>query len=236
MKGLLALAGIAALAAVASPLAAQLMQPQPTPPQLPAGVTPVSDYGRGGRAQNTDIERSRVPTPPAPPPDNGPVPLRASGTSPADVSSVDGIVAALYASVSHGEEAQPNFDRMRSLFLQVGMLIPPRDPRSDLFTVLDVDGFEQRVRRSIAASNQTGAPTSFYEREAARKTDCFGNVCQVFSTYESRRAPSDEKPFVRGINSIQLVNDGKRWWIASVAWDTEREDNPIPPIQKEQHP
>ena len=52
---------------------------------------------------------------------------------------------------------------------------------------------------------------------------------------ESRRAPSDEKPLVRGINSIQLVNDGKRWWIASVAWDTEREDNPIPPMQKEQH-
>ena len=33
---------------------------------------------------------------------------------------------------------------------------------------------------------------------------------------------------MRGINSIQLVNDGKRWWIASVVWDTEQPDNPIP--------
>ena len=33
---------------------------------------------------------------------------------------------------------------------------------------------------------------------------------------------------MRGINSIQLVRDGKRWWIASVVWDTERPDNPIP--------
>ena len=236
MNRLATLAGIAALAVGASPLAAQLMQPPPTPPQVPPGVTPFINDSHGDRAQNTDIEQSRVPTPPAPPPDHGPVELPISGASPADVSSVNAIIAALYASVSHGEDAQPNFGRMRTIFLPVGMLVPPRDPRSELFTVLDVDGFEERVRKAIAAARQKGAPTAFYEREAARKTDCFGNLCQAFSTYESRRAPSDEKPFVRGINSIQLVNDGRRWWIASVAWDIEREDNPISRTQKEQYP
>src|SRR5262252_8554635 len=138
----------------------------------------------------------------------------------ADGASVDAIIAALYASVSHDEAGQPNWERMRNLFLQVGMLIPPKNPRSDLFTVLDVDGFEQRVKESVGAAKQKGDPTSFFEKEVSRRTDCFGNVCQIFSTYESRRAPADEKPFVRGINSIQLVNDGHRWWIASVAWDT----------------
>ena len=150
-------------------------------------------------------------------------------TSSPDGASADAIVAALYASVSHDSATEPNWARMRELFLPVGMLIPPKSPRSDMFTVLDVDGFEELVRKSIAAAKQKGEPTSFFEREAARKTDCFGNVCQVFSTYESRRAPSDEKPFVRGINSIQLVNDGRRWWIASVVWDTEKPDRPIPP-------
>ena len=148
---------------------------------------------------------------------------------PADALSVDAIIAALYASVSHGEGAEPNFERMRAIFLPVGMLVPPKNPRDDMFTVLDVDAFEERVKKGAAAAKQKGDPTSFFEREAARKSDCFGNVCQVFSTYESRRAPADEKPFVRGINSIQLVNDGRRWWIASVVWDTERPDNPIPP-------
>jgi len=148
--------------------------------------------------------------------------------SDADGASVDAIVAALYASVSHDSAGEPNWPRMRDIFLPVGMLVPPKNPKSDLFTVLDVDGFEQRVKEGMAAAKQKGDPTSFFEREIARKTDCFGNICQVFSTYESRRAPSDEKPFVRGINSIQLVNDGRRWWIASVVWDTERADNPIP--------
>jgi hypothetical protein len=154
---------------------------------------------------------------------------RPSVSADADGASADTIVAALYASVSHDEASQPNWERMRNLFLQVGMLIPPKNPRSDMFTVLDVDGFEQRVKEAVAGAKQKGDPTSFFEKEVSRRTDCFGNVCQIFSTYESRRAPADEKPFVRGINSIQLVNDGHRWWIASVAWDTERADNPIPP-------
>ena len=68
----------------------------------------------------------------------------------------------------------------------------------------------------MAAAKERGDSTAFFESELARKTDCYGNVCQIFSTYEGRHAPGDEKPFVRGINAIQLVKDGKRWWIASV--------------------
>lgn len=156
-------------------------------------------------------------------------PTSSDRVSEVDGASIDSIIAALYASVSHDEASSPNWERMRGIFLQVGMLIPPKNPRSELFTVLDVDGFEQRVKESIASTKAKGDPTSFFEKEIARRADCFGNVCQVFSTYESRRAPADEKPFVRGINSIQLVNDGHRWWVASVAWDQERPDNPIPP-------
>jgi hypothetical protein len=170
--------------------------------------------------------------PPTPVPPQGGRLAAPQASSPArgtddDGASVDAIVAALYASVSHDATSEPNWERMRSIFLRVGMLIPPKNPKSDLFTVLDVDGFERRVREGIAAAKARGDPTSFFETEDARRADCFGRVCQVFSIYASRRDPSDEKPFVRGINSIQLVNDGRRWWIASVAWDTERPDNPI---------
>jgi hypothetical protein len=35
-------------------------------------------------------------------------------------------------------------------------------------------------------------------------------------------------PFARGINSIQLMNDGKRWWIINIYWMQESEENPIP--------
>jgi hypothetical protein len=146
----------------------------------------------------------------------------------ADAASIDSILAALYASVSHGPDAEPDWDRLRAITLPVGMFIPPKKPTEEIFTVLDVDAFQERVRKGAAAMKAKGESTAFNEHEVSRHTDCFGNVCQIFSTYEGRRAASDEKPFVRGINSIQLVKDGKRWWIASVVWDTERADNPIP--------
>ncbi|HWZ86110.1 MAG TPA: hypothetical protein VN032_07915 [Thermoanaerobaculia bacterium] len=224
MKTGFAAAGALVFAASVSPLAAQFM-PQPSPVPIPPGVTPIARQKL--HDPNAEQEASQIPTPGGLP-DRRPARPAAARPSDADGSSVDAILAALYASVSHEAAGTPNWERMRGIFLQVGMLIPPKTPRSDMFTVLDVDMFEQRVRESTAAAKAKGEPTSFFEREIARRTDCYGNVCQVFSTYESRRATTDEKPFVRGINSIQLVNDGVRWWIASVAWDTERADNPIP--------
>ena len=149
---------------------------------------------------------------------------------PADAMSVDSIMAALYASVSHGPAAAPDFERLRGIYLYVGMFIPPKRPGTENFTVMDVDAFAERVAKAAEDRKTSGTPaTGFFEREIARRTDCFGNVCQVFSTYESRHTPDDAKPFERGINSIQLLRDGSRWWIASVAWDAERPDNPLPP-------
>ena len=148
---------------------------------------------------------------------------------PADAVSVDSIVAALYASVSHPPGGSPDFERMRGIFLYVGMLVPPVKPGQEIMGT-DIDGFSSRFQRGAAARKEKEeGPTGFFEREIARRQDCFGNVCQIFSTYESRHTASDDKPFERGINSIQLVRDGKRWWIASVAWDTEKPDLPIPP-------
>jgi hypothetical protein len=33
---------------------------------------------------------------------------------------------------------------------------------------------------------------------------------------------------MRGINSIQLFNDGKRWWILSIYWQHESKQHPLP--------
>lgn len=229
MKKIVVLAAVGVLCAGASPLFSQTGSSQNPPtsgvnPRL--GVTPV--VGVKLHDPNAEKEAQVRPTPGGPEDRRPRAPRAAAAAEDADGASVDSILAALYGSVSHDSAGEPNWERMRSIFLQVGMLIPPKNPKSDMFTVLDVDGFEQRVKEGMAAAKAKGDPTAFFEKEVARRTDCFGHVCQVFSTYESRRAPSDEKPFIRGINSIQLVNDGHRWWVASVAWDTERADNAIP--------
>jgi hypothetical protein len=153
-----------------------------------------------------------------------------------DGSSVESIVIALYQSVSHGPEYEPEWQRLRALFLPEAIIVPPKRPDAETFTVLDVNGFEDRIRKYIAGRKERGEQLGFTEREIARSENRFGNVCQVFSTFETVRAPKDSTPFARGVHSIQLVSDGHRWWIAALVWDNEREDNPIAGNQKEQKP
>jgi hypothetical protein len=154
---------------------------------------------------------------------------RREAPPPADAVSVESEVAAFYASMSHAPDAAPDFERMRQIFLYVGMLIPPKKSGGDDFAIGDVDQFAERYQKAAAARKEKGEVRGLVLREIARRTDCFGNVCQVFSTYESRYTASDAKPFERGVHSIQLVRDGRRWWIASLTWDVERADNAIPP-------
>lgn len=73
------------------------------------------------------------------------------------------------------------------------------------------------------------AKEGFYEREVARRTEVFNNIAHVFSTYEAVHSKTDKKPFLRGINSIQLLNDGKRWWVLNIFWQAETPENPLPP-------
>jgi hypothetical protein len=86
--------------------------------------------------------------------------------------------------------------------------------------MLDVEKYIARVEPLL----QQG----FYEQEIARRTEQFGRIAHVWSTYESRYELSDPETFMRGINSFQLFNDGKRWWILSVYWQHESKEHAIP--------
>ena len=92
--------------------------------------------------------------------------------------------------------------------------------------------FEEKLGTAACVANVFNASelveNGFFEKEINRVTNTFGNITQVFSTYESFRSESDEKPFMRGINSIQLLNDGDRWWIINIYWTQESKENPIP--------
>jgi hypothetical protein len=151
-------------------------------------------------------------------------PLAAAGEAvPADVASVDAIVAALYDVISGPAGKARDWNRLHSLFApQARMLaVGNRPDGSSPAAVMTVDDYIGRVTKPFADNG-------FYEREAARSTDAFGPIAHVFSTYESRHAPGDAKPFQRGINSIQLTFDGRRWWIANLVWRAETEQQPLP--------
>lgn len=146
----------------------------------------------------------------------------APAAKPADVASMDSVVAALYDVIS-GPAGKRDWDRMRSLFVPYGRLIPVGKRANG-----EMGNRAMSVDDYIAGSSKFLEDNGFYEREIARRAERFGNIAHIFSTYESRNKADDPKPFARGINSIQLMNDGKRWWIVTVFWQGEAADNPLP--------
>ena len=145
-----------------------------------------------------------------------------SPVDPADVESVNAIVAAVYDVISGPAGQERNWDWMRSLFIPGGRLIP---------TFRDSTGaWRHRVRSVdewITGADPVLVGNGFFERELHRVAERYGNIVHLFSSYDSKRSPEAE-PFARGINSFQLLYDGLRWWVVTIFWQAESPDYPIP--------
>ena len=170
--------------------------------------------------------RAQGTTPAQPAPSAAPSPTGARAARPADVASVDAIIAALYAVISGPPGQARDWDRMRSLFhpaARMEPIVPRREGGGFEVRVLTPDDYVQRSGEMLTRHG-------FTEREIAREQERFGNLVHVWSTYEGRftgeGAPTKDP--VRGINSIQLAWDGTRWWILNLAWDSERAGSALP--------
>jgi hypothetical protein len=143
---------------------------------------------------------------------------------PADVASPDAIMAATYDVISGPAAQQRDWDRFRSLFVPGARLIPvvPRKTGGGLDTrIITPDEYAQHADAYFQKNG-------FAEREISRKSERYGNIMQIFSTYESRHDAKDAQPFARGINSFQLFYDGTRWWVVTIYWLEETPENPLP--------
>ena len=144
-----------------------------------------------------------------------------------DVESIDSIITAAYEVISGKAGEKRDWDRLRSLFAPGARMIPTsreagvRLPDDQTPEPLSVESYISRVEGYFQTNG-------FYEVEISRRTEQFGRIAHAFSSYESKHSPQDSEPFMRGINSIQLYHDGRRWWIVTIFWQHEQVDNPIP--------
>ena len=140
---------------------------------------------------------------------------------PEDVTSIDGVVSAIYASISGGVGEPRQWDRFRSLF----------HPEARIW---HTDGLNQgRADRPVPVSveeyiGQVGYAErlGFRETEVHRTVQQFGTIAQVFSTYEYATEQGDMRG--GGINSFQLFFDGLRYWVTSSTWSAETPTSEIP--------
>lgn len=125
----------------------------------------------------------------------------------------------LYDLVSGPEGFERDWKRLSALFVPYAKMIR---------TSIGSDGCPQALVMDIqdypANFEKKMEGRSFYEQEVNNIIEVFGNIAHVFSTYEAW-GDADKKKFIkRGINSIQLYNNGRSWKIVNMIWDDERPD------------
>jgi hypothetical protein len=147
----------------------------------------------------------------------------AQGKYDSDVATVDAALNTLYEVISGKAGEARDWDRFRHLLHPDARLTP-------IFP-LKTGGNGTRfftVEEFVKAATVNVAEEGFFEREIGRRTETFGDLVHCFSAYESFHSKDEEKPFDRGINSIQLMFDGTRWWVMNIVWQSESPERPIP--------
>jgi len=139
--------------------------------------------------------------------------------------TIDSVINTLYKSVSFDAGSEPDWDLLRSLLFTDAVFVM-RTSRSSPMQKFSTDEFIDLFKRDITTYNMR--ETGFNERVAGYAADTFGRLTHAFVVYEVRLQPEDERPLQRGVDSIQLVHNEGRWWIASITNDIETPDNPIP--------
>lgn len=144
-----------------------------------------------------------------------------TGSALAQNKQIDDMISELYQSISFDENQAPDYEKFKLLFSEHGKLTRINDTTS--LTLVPTD-YEQMMNRQ----RKNGTLLAFKEKELYRKTEIYGNIAHVFSTYHSRMKAPSGSTTERGINSIQLINTKDGWKIISLTWQEENKEYPLP--------
>ena len=136
--------------------------------------------------------------------------------SKADLAGIDLAIRGVYEVISGPPGQKRDFDRMRSLFAPnaTRKAIGPKGLRGG--------SLEDYISRNSAILEKEG----FTERELGRRVEVWGGLATAWSAYDGRTANGSFHE--RGINSFQLVKVDGKWLVASILWQEETSENPLP--------
>jgi len=142
--------------------------------------------------------------------------VAASAPSKADLAGIDQAIRGVYEVISGPPGQKRDFDKMRSMFAPGATLkaIGPKGLRGG--------SLEDYISRNSAVLEKEG----FTERELGRRIEVWGGLATAWSAYDGRTANGSFHE--RGISSFQLVKVDGKWLVASILWQEETPDNPLP--------
>jgi hypothetical protein len=140
----------------------------------------------------------------------------AVAAAPADLSEIDRAIRGVYDVISGPPGQKRDFDRMRAMFAP-GATMKAIGPNG-----LRGGSVEDYIGRNSAILEKEG----FTERELGRRVEVWGGLATAWSAYDGRTANGSFHE--RGINSFQLVKVDGKWLVASILWQEETPDGPLP--------
>lgn len=136
-----------------------------------------------------------------------------------DVKTIDALIIASYEVVSGEKGTKRQWERDNYLHHSKA-IYSYFDGEQKKQATMTLEEFHKETDEMVFG-------TAFYESEVNREVRIFGNIANVWSTYETRLV-KDGKVERRGINSIQLIFENNRWYIISWTFSGENDKNIIP--------
>ncbi|NVK55516.1 MAG: hypothetical protein HWE26_07870 [Alteromonadaceae bacterium] len=142
---------------------------------------------------------------------------------------LESIIPALYGVVSGAAGDTKDWQLMADLFAPTSQIIPVFHDEGGLPQIQTLT-----VAQFTALNKQIFKDINFYETEVSSQIFQAGHMATILSHYESRDA-IDAPPYSEGINTFQLLNDGRRWCVISVTWDSDKGGHAISPLSEHWH-
>ena len=142
--------------------------------------------------------------------------------------SIEGVMTELYASVTREHGKPFAWERLRPIMLPTAIMIPQARQRGGKLETMNTEQFIEWIDTGWKPVICTDRDRGFFEKQISMVVNQYGDIASVFSTYE--KGPFEPRGIQgRGINAVQLVRTGGRWYIASIVWDEENTAGPLPP-------
>lgn len=135
------------------------------------------------------------------------------------VKTIEGTVGETYKIITGERGSTRNWEAFRQLFTpdaQMSVLVHDTAGRGQVRTFT----LEAFVRNGMKYYESDG----FIERPIKTIIHEYNGIANVFQSYYAKEAEREEE----GVNSLQLIFDGERWWITSVLWTSNANGVELP--------
>lgn len=154
-----------------------------------------------------------------------PASIASASIASAPSSSIDSTLTRLYRAFSFEKGREPDWATMRSAFLNGATIVDPVRERTTPHAI-GVAAFIDEFRDAV--KHDSSFREGFAERIVATRIDAYGHIAHAYVTFEGY-VPGDTTTRTRGVDSIQLIQAGDDWKVASFTTQFENEGLPLPP-------